>query len=224
VSQLRALVDTATTRITIARDPMVSPLTFVGDDDALIDALKARHPGAVAVFYDRHAPHVHRVLRASLGSDSEIPDLLQEVFIRALDRIGELQDRERVRGWLTTVAVFVARAHIRRRVRRRWLRIFSPERTNLNHVEPPSSESRFALDEIYSVLDELPPNDRMAFVLRFIDGMTLSDAADACQVSLATFKRRLARAERQFLQAAKGRPRLAPWLKDGTRWNLRKQG
>jgi RNA polymerase sigma-70 factor (ECF subfamily) len=203
---------------------MVSPLTFVGDEDALIEALKSRHPGAVALFYDRHAPHVLRVLRAALGTDDEIPDLLQEVFIRALDRIGELQDRERVRSWLTTVAVFVARAHIRRRVRRRWLRIFSPERTSLQHVEPPSSDARFALDEIYSVLDQLPVNDRMAFVLRFIDGMTLSDAAEACRVSLATFKRRLSRAETRFLEAAKQRPLLVPWLKDGTRWNLRKQG
>jgi RNA polymerase sigma-70 factor (ECF subfamily) len=203
---------------------MVSPLTFVGDEDALIEALKSRHPGAVALFYDRHAPHVLRVLRAALGTDDEIPDLLQEVFIRALDRIGELEDRERVRSWLTTVGVFVARAHIRRRVRRRWLRIFSPERTSLQHVEPPSSDARFALDEIYSVLDQLPVNDRMAFVLRFIDGMTLSDAAEACRTSLATFKRRLSRAEAKFLEAAKQRPLLAPWLKDGTRWNHRKQG
>jgi RNA polymerase sigma-70 factor (ECF subfamily) len=203
---------------------MVSPLKFVGDDDALMEALKARHPGAVALFYDRHAPHALRALRGTLGSDSEIPDLLQEVFIRALDRIGEVEDRERVRGWITTIAVFVARAHIRRKVRRRWLGIFSPERTNPHHVEPTSSEARFALREIYTVLDELPVNDRLAFVLRFIEGMTLSDAADACRVSLATFKRRLARAERQFIEAAAKRPLLEPWLKDGTRWTLRKQG
>ena len=203
---------------------MVSPLKFVGDEAALIEALEARHPGAVALFYDRHAPHVLRSLRAALGSDSEIPDLLQEVFIRALDRIGEVEDRERLRAWLGTIAIFVARAHIRRKVRRRWLGLLSPERTNPHHVEPPSSEARFALREIYAVLEQLPVNDRLAFALRFIEGMTLSDAAEASRVSLATFKRRLSRAERQFLAAAAKRPLLEPWLKDGTRWNLRKHG
>src|SRR4051812_17677171 len=100
---------------------MVTPLTFVGDDDALIQALRAGHPGAAAVFYDRHAAHVHRTLQSTLGADADLPDLLQEVFIRAIDRIGDLDDRDRVRSWLTTIAVFAARAHIRRRGRRKWL-------------------------------------------------------------------------------------------------------
>jgi RNA polymerase sigma-70 factor, ECF subfamily len=203
---------------------MISPLTFVGDEDALIEALKARHPGAVAVFYDRHAPAVLRTLRAALGADAEVPDLLQDVFIRALDHIAELQNHERVRSWLATIAIFVARAHIRRQSRRRWLSFFSPQRTESDRREPPSSEARFALREMYAVLDELPVNERLAFVLRFVDGLTLFDAAEACSVSLATFKRRLARAEQRFVVAASKRPALEPWLEDGTRWKLRKQG
>jgi len=49
--------------------------------------------------------------------------------------------------------------------------------------------------------------------------MTLSDAAEACETSLATLKRRLARAEKRFLEAARKRPSLEQWLEDGTRWN-----
>ena len=39
---------------------MVTPLTFARGDDDLIDALRAGHPGAAAVFYDRYATSVHR--------------------------------------------------------------------------------------------------------------------------------------------------------------------
>jgi RNA polymerase sigma-70 factor (ECF subfamily) len=202
---------------------MVTPLTFVGDDAALMQALRSGHPGAAAAFYDQHAAHVYRTLRSALGADEEIPDLLQEVFIRALDRIGKLRDFERVRAWLTTIAIFVARGHIRLRSRRGWLSMFSPERTRPSQLDQPSSEARQALREVYDVLDQMPVDERMAFVLRFIDGMTLPDAADACQTSLATLKRRLARAEKHFLETARRRPALEPWLKDGTRWNLQKQ-
>lgn len=201
---------------------VLTPLRFVGDDAALMQALRAGHPGAAAAFYDQHAAHVHRTLRAVLGADEEIPDLLQEVFIRALDRIGKLRDFERVRSWLTTIAVFVARGHIRLRARRNLLRVFSPERTRPSHLDQPSSEARVALREVYAVLDGLALNERMAFVLRIIDGMTLSDAAAACDTSLATFKRRLARAERHFVAAARGRPTLAHWLEEGSRWNTEK--
>jgi RNA polymerase sigma-70 factor (ECF subfamily) len=202
---------------------MITPLTFTGDDDALIQALRAGHPGAAALFYDQHAPGVLRALQSVLGADPEIPDLLQDVFIRAIDRIGELEDLGRVRSWLTTIAIFTARAHIRRRTRRKWLGLFSPDRTSPRHQEPPSSDARQALRETYAILDQLSADERIAFVLRIVEGMTLPDAAEACRTSLATFKRRLSRAEKQFLEAARQRPALEQWLEGGTRWNLRKQ-
>lgn len=202
---------------------MVTPLTFIGGDDALIQALRAGHPGAAAAFYDQQAAHVHRALQSVLGADADVPDLLQEVFIRAIDRIGELEDLARVRSWLTTIAIFTARAHIRRAARRNWLSVFSPERTSVRHQEPPSSEARLALRETYLILEGFSPDERIAFALRFIEAMSLPDAAIACRVSLATFKRRLVKAERRFLEAAKKRPALQHWLEEGTRWGLRRQ-
>jgi RNA polymerase sigma-70 factor (ECF subfamily) len=207
----------------------VTPLTFGhGDEDlrggdGLIDALRAGHPGAAAVFYDRYAASVQRGLQSVLGRDAEIPDLLQEVFIRAIDRIGELQDLNQVRGWLTTIAVFAARAHIRRQARRKWLSLFSPDQTRQRHLEPPSSDARRALRDTYRTLDTLPANERIAFVLRFIEGMTLPEAAAAAGVSLATLKRRLSRAEKKFVARVRERPLLEQWLQEGTRWTLEQE-
>jgi RNA polymerase sigma-70 factor (ECF subfamily) len=166
---------------------------------------------------------VYRTLATVLGADDDLPDLLQEVFMRALDGIKQLRDAERVRGWLTSIAIFVARAHVRLRSRRRWLRVFSPERTHPSTLEQPSLDVRRALREVYAVLDEMPVGERLAFVLRFVDGMTLTDAAEACATSLATFKRRLARGQRLFLAAARQRPLLELWLEKGARWNVRMQ-
>lgn len=203
---------------------MPTPLTFVGDDHALIRALRAGHPGAAARFYDQHAAHVQRTLQSVMGLDDDIPDLLQDIFIRAIDRIEELEDLSRVRGWLTTIAIFTARAHLRRRTRRRWLLLLSPEQVRPAQLEPPLSEARAALRETYLLLDRLPVDERLAFVLRFVHGMTLPDGAEACRVSLATFKRRLARAEKRFLEDARQRPELHHWLLDeGTRWSLQRQ-
>ena len=201
---------------------MVTPLTFVGDDAALVEALRAGHPGAAAALYDRYAAPVRLTLRSSLGPDHDIPDLLQEVFIRALDQIRQLRDVERLGAWLSTIAVFVARAQIRLRSRRRLLSLFSPERTSPRELEQPSVDARRALREIYTVLDEMPVDQRMAFVLRHLHGMTLPEAAEACETSLATIKRRLARAEARFLEAVRERPGLTHFLEEGTRWTEKK--
>ncbi|HEX6242319.1 MAG TPA: sigma-70 family RNA polymerase sigma factor [Polyangiales bacterium] len=203
---------------------MVTPLKFVGDDRALVEALRGGHPGAAAALYQRYAAAVHRTLRSAMGPDPDLPDLVQEVFINALDGIEQLEDHERLRSWLSGIAVFSARALIRRRARRKWLSLFSPQRVATAEQPPASSEARRALLEVYELLNRLPLDERMAFALRIIDGMTLPDAAEACGVSLATFKRRLARAERSFIEAASLRPALEPWLREGTSWTLRKQG
>ena len=198
---------------------VVTPPKFVGDERELVAALRTRHPGAVAMLYEQHASAVHRTLRSTLGADAELPDLAQEVFMRAVAGIGRLQDPARLRSWLSSIAVFSARALIRRRSRRRWLNSFLRQHSMSEEQNVPNSEARFALQEVYELLDRLPVDQRLAFALRFIDGMTLQDAAGACGVSLSTFKRRLARAERAFVRAAERRPRLQPWLKAGTRWN-----
>jgi RNA polymerase sigma-70 factor (ECF subfamily) len=201
---------------------LLIPLTFVGDEAALIEALRSGHPGAAAAFYDRYAGHVRLTLRSILGPDDDIPDLLQEVFIRALDRIGKVREAERLSAWLTTIAVFVGRAQIRLRSRRKWLRLFSPERTRPSQLEQPPSDARRALRDVYAVLDDMPVDERMAFIFRYLHGATLVEAAEACDTSLATIKRRLSRAEGRFLDTVRRRPELARWLEEGTRWTEKK--
>jgi RNA polymerase sigma-70 factor (ECF subfamily) len=51
--------------------------------------------------------------------------------------------------------------------------------------------------------------------LRFIDGMELVEVADACSVSLATIKRRLARAQKRFSAMARTYPELDEWVSGG---------
>jgi RNA polymerase sigma-70 factor (ECF subfamily) len=198
---------------------MLTPLTFVGNDSALVEAILAGHTGAAASFYDRYARQVRAMLLTTLGPDDELSDLLHEVFIVALDRLGTLRDVEKLGSWLSAIAVFVARAHIRTRTRRRWLRFFSPEQTRTWHVEQPSSEARQALREAYAILDRMPVEERMAFLLRYVHDLTLPDAAEVCETSLSTFKRRLSRATKEFLRIARSRPSLLHFLQDGTRWN-----
>src|SRR6266478_3742099 len=50
-----------------------------------------------------------------------------------------------------------------------------------------------ALRSIYSILQKLQPDERISVTLRFVEGMTLPEAAAASGLSLSTFKRRLAR-------------------------------
>ena len=125
-------------------------------------------------------------------------------------------------SWLDSIAIFVAGHRLRARARRRRLRVLSPEHTHPRQCEQPSLDARRTLIEICDVLDGMPVDERLAFTLRYVDEMTLPSAAAACQTSLATFKRRLARAEQRFTEGARGRPAIGERLELGSRWRERK--
>src|SRR5262249_50253373 len=83
----------------------------------LVHAARRGDSTAWAELYDLHAPYLHRVLLHVLGPDAEIGDVLQEVFLEASRSIGRLEHPSHLRDWLVTIAVYRARALIRRRKR-----------------------------------------------------------------------------------------------------------
>lgn len=192
------------------------------DDDAsasLTEALRAGDPGATLALFDRHGVHIRSILIGVLGPDPDIADLVQDVFVTALESISRLRDGRRLRAWLTSIAVFKARGLIRTRRRRRallrvcfWLAPEAPDPT-------PAIQGSESLRAAWRVLDRLPADERLAFALRFVQGMELGDVALACDVSLATIKRRIARAQTAFLLEAQAEPALIEFLEGVSPWS-----
>jgi len=63
----------------------------------------------------------------------------------------------------------------------------------------------------------LPPQQRVPFVLRYVEELNLVEVAQACGVSLATTKRRIARARQRLVRAAGRDEVLRAWLKEEDR-------
>ena len=188
------------------------------DDDALARALRAGDRAAQRTLFERYGRHVQRVLGRVMGYDPELGDLVQEVFARALSNAHQLRDGARLKGWLTSIAVFTARGTIRRRQRGRWLGVAAPDQMPEPAGVSASAEVLLALRTLYRVLDKLPADERIAFALRHLDQMELTEVADSCDVSLATIKRRLQSAERRFARLAKEHHALRSWVARHPRW------
>ena len=183
------------------------------DDVALVAALRRGEAWAPGALIDRYRDLVRRVLMRVLGGDDgEQADLVQEVFTRAWQGIGQLDDARALRAWLTRIAVFAARGVIRRRRRRRWLAFFE----RVPEPEPvwAGPEMQEAARSVYRIFDRLPVDERVPFSLRTLGGLDLEATADACGMSVATVRRRLARAERRFFKLARACEALAPWLEE----------
>jgi len=194
-------------------------------DEALVQGVRAGNPTAMAEFHDRFAPQVERLLRGVLGPDHELFDLHHDVFVRALASIQRLKDPAALGGWMNAIAVHTAQSALEKRIsRRRWVGLLLPEAApELDRPDPTRQlDAREALRVVYQLLDRLPVGDRVAFALRYLDGRELADVAEACEVSLATLKRRLSRAEVKFRALADRSPTLVELMAQGRpRWNRR---
>lgn len=212
--------DGETSRSSVVRELRPGHRAAGGPSDAeLVGELRGGTSAAAVALFDRHGKHVERLLFSLLGPESEAEDLLHEVFLRAIQGIGDLDEPAKLRSWLTGITVHTAREHIRRRVRRRWLSFVAEV------PEPVPPPARVATEEVteatrctFEVLRGMSGDDRVVFSLRFIEGMEMAEIAVACDVSLSTAKRRLKDAERHFVARALRFPALRPWIEEGGRW------
>src|ERR1700753_3268611 len=111
-------------RVLSKAEGVVLPLGFAGDDVALVEALRAGHPGAKSALFRRHVTRIERVITHVIGFDSELADILQEVFTHALASIHSLKEPAALEAWLGRIATHTARKVLRTRARRAWLRRF----------------------------------------------------------------------------------------------------
>lgn len=181
------------------------------DDAEVARRLKEGDPAGPALLFDQFGARVDRVLLRILGRTPDHDDRVQETFLEVLRTITALRDDGAFKAWVTTIAVRVARAELRRQRVRRFLTLWRepvlPEvGVDVDH------QGRDEVRAVYRLLDALPTEDRIAFALRVIEGEELTEVARLTGCSLATAKRRIARAEASFREAAGEIPALAARL------------
>lgn len=144
--------------------------------------------------FKRFAPYVARIGLRLLGRDADVDDLIQEVFLAAFKQKGQVRDPNAMKNWLATVAVRCAR----RQLRRRKLRTFVGLDTATHSMELAdndiSPEQKALLAKVYTILDGISVEQRLAWTLRYVEGEKLERVAERCSCSLATAKRRIASA------------------------------
>jgi RNA polymerase sigma-70 factor (ECF subfamily) len=200
-------------------DAVVRPFPVVVSDAALVAGLRAGRAEAADQLFERYGDYVERLIVRVLGLDAEVPDLINEVFARALERVEQIEDATALKGWLGSIAIFTARTFLRdRRSRRRFLGFFAPEELPEVPVRSAPVECSLALSRTYEVLGTLAPDERIAFALRFIEGMSLGEVAEVMGVSLGTVKRRLSRGQEQFMRSAGRDPLLRELVGNSQRW------
>ena len=161
------------------------------DESTLLERLRADDETAFTELYLRYARYVAGVVFSLLGDDGELDDVVQETFVDAQAGLGDIEDPAAIRRWLVVIAIRRVHRLLARRRLRRWYT------WKLAELSPRASDPREGrrAEDLYDALDRIPAKLRIVWILTRAHGMPLQEAADVCEISLATLKRRLAEAD-----------------------------
>ena len=186
----------------------------VASDGDVARALGAGETWAAAETWRRFAPMVLTLAKRTLGSSSEAEDIGQDVFCRVYRKARTLREPDSFRNFVYTCALRVLQTELHRKKMRSWLSFEQPEVLDCHSSGTLDMESRDLLRKFYRLLDRLAPRDRVVFVLRRVESMSIEEIAATMEASESTVKRSLARASSRLSRWMNDPPRLA----DGTRW------
>lgn len=173
-------------------------------DGQLVLEARAGTRTAQEALFRRHLRRVaglaHRLLA---GSAEDVDDLIQDAFVQALSRLGELREPEAFGGWLGAIVVRTASKRLRRRRLLTRLGLVRREEVDLDAfgLEGVSPERAAQLRQLYRELTHFPVEERVALTLRRVEGLDTPAIAEAMGLSPSTIKRRLKKAEERAHRA-----------------------
>jgi RNA polymerase sigma-70 factor (ECF subfamily) len=132
------------------------------DEVRLIGEARQGDRSAFGELYRRYARMIHGVLLARVPY-GDVDDLVQDVFLQAMERLDTLREAGAFRGWLATIARNRATDHLRR----------APHTTELPDDLPSNDVAdRTEAAAALAAIRTLPEAYRETLILRLVEGFT----------------------------------------------------
>lgn len=148
------------------------------------------------VLIHRYNQRLYRICRAILKNDVEARDVVQYTYAKGYEHLSQFEGRAKFSTWLTAIAIH--EASLRRQRSRRFDSL--DRHSTKDTVAGPSlsPEEQFTIMEtrqiLESMIDALPETYRVVQVMRDVEGMSVSEAAECLGISTENVKVRLHRA------------------------------
>lgn len=178
-----------------------------GSDEEVVRRVRAGETALFEVLVRRYNQRLFRVARGILKNEAEAEDVMQQAFVNAYAHLDQFAERARFGTWLTRIAVYEALARLRHRGRLEEVDAmpeFDKKTMELLTSQDLSPEEQALRTEVRGILesafDALPEIYRSVFILREVEALSTTEAADCLGVSEDSVKTRLHRARAMLRQ------------------------
>ncbi len=163
------------------------------DDTAMVRAAQAGDERAFEALYQRYARVVHCILLSRLPA-CEVEDLVQEVFLTALNKLRSLREPAAFPGWLASIARNRATDHLRE---------MRPEEEIDDRIADhhASASDKAEAKRALAAIQELPETYRETLMMRLVEGLTGPEIAERTGLSHGSVRVNLHRGMQMLREA-----------------------
>lgn len=178
-------------------------------DAQLVTAVLEGDPQAFEEIVARHQRLVFNIVYRYLGRRNEVEDLAQEVFLRVFLSLERFDNRHPLQPWISRITVNCCLDELRK-IRHRRVTLFSDlskdEETRFEYLFERFTEGKVltqveadeSFELLQKVMGKLGKKDKMAFVLRELQGLSYAELAEALNTSELGARIRVSRARKKL--------------------------
>lgn len=171
-------------------------------DEDVVERIRSGDAALFEILMRRYNQRVYRAVRAVMGADDDVEDVMQQAYLNAYAHLHQFEGRAQFSTWLTRIAVNEALA----RRGKRASRFGEQDETMMELIESgaPDPEQQAVTSEMREVMQRevaaLPDRFRVVVMLRDVEGLSTAETATCLEISEDLVKTRLHRA-RALLRA-----------------------
>ena len=171
-------------------------------DAALVVAARAGEAWAQEALFQRHARLAFGLAHRFLPRELDVDDLVQDAFLYAFQHLSGLENPQAFSAWLGSIVVRTAGKRLRRKrlLTRLGLARFAPIDLEAVVARTAPPDVAAELRALYAVIDRFPADERIALILRRVEGFEIPQIAVYMSISESTVKRKLRAAEARLVR------------------------
>ena len=157
--------------------------------------LLTRDEAVFRILYRRHKDNLWRLaLKLTGGNTTAAEDIVQDAWIRAIEKLSQFRWESTLRTWLSGFIVYRTREFWRIEIAEN-LRLMPLENALFETVAPHFKDEKMDIEQAFKTL---PPGYRAVLTLHDMEGFKHEEIAEMLGIAVGTSKSQLSRAREAF--------------------------
>jgi len=173
-------------------------------DQELVERLKKGEDSAFKTIVESYQDMVYNTALGIVQNSEDAEDVAQEVFVQVYESIHQFKGDSKFSTWLYRIATSKALDHLRRKKRKKRFAflqsLFGANEEEVIHTPDfhhpgVSIENKEKAAVLFRAINKLPDNQKTAFTLHKIEGLSYQEVAEIMDTSLSSVESLMHRAK-----------------------------